>query len=171
MRCRSCLASGAILARSRAHTSILRTGLSIVPLLFSRLVTGPSAHGPAQRAGAQRLRALALFHSFGAGQSTAALPRYFRPRSSRQSQSHHQSRCRGSEPHAAGSSVDQRRLGSTKGVRAELERVEADAGDPLIEEAGCSSLDDRCCRKSLRRPDGPQHKNHARWIFESILRV
>src|SRR5262249_42144235 len=40
-------------------TSILRTGLPIAPPLFSWLITGLSAHAPAQRAGAQRLRALA----------------------------------------------------------------------------------------------------------------
>ena len=47
-----------------AHTSILRTGLStgyavISASLASRIVTRLSACGPAQRAGAQRLRALA----------------------------------------------------------------------------------------------------------------
>jgi hypothetical protein len=51
---------------------------NIAPLLFSRLVTGPSAHGPAQRAGAQRLRALALFrrrrHSIGTELSEGKLP-------------------------------------------------------------------------------------------------
>ena len=36
----------------------------------------------------------------------------------------------------AGSSVDQRRFGSAQRVRAELERVEADAGDPLAYKAG-----------------------------------
>ena len=36
----------------------------------------------------------------------------------------------------AGSSVDQRRFGSTQRVRAELERVEANAGDPLAYKAG-----------------------------------
>jgi hypothetical protein len=36
----------------------------------------------------------------------------------------------------AGSAVDQRRFGSAQGVRAELERVEADAGDPPADEAG-----------------------------------
>jgi hypothetical protein len=40
-------------------TSILRTGLSTPLSLSSRLVTDPSAHAPAQRAGAQRLCALA----------------------------------------------------------------------------------------------------------------
>src|SRR5208337_2789521 len=39
--------------------SILRTGLPVAPLLFYRLATGLSAPAPAQRAGAQRLRALA----------------------------------------------------------------------------------------------------------------
>src|SRR5208337_420746 len=39
--------------------SILRTGLPVAPSLSYRLATGPSAHAPAQRAGAQRLRALA----------------------------------------------------------------------------------------------------------------
>src|SRR5580704_11338727 len=39
-------------------TSILRTGLS-TPLSLSRLAIAPSAHAPAQRAGAQRLCALA----------------------------------------------------------------------------------------------------------------
>jgi hypothetical protein len=41
------------------NASILRTELPIAPSLFFRLVTGPSAHGPARRAGAQRLGALA----------------------------------------------------------------------------------------------------------------
>jgi hypothetical protein len=36
----------------------------------------------------------------------------------------------------AGSAVDQRRFGSAQGVRAELEGVEVDAGDPLADEAG-----------------------------------
>ena len=36
----------------------------------------------------------------------------------------------------AGSAIDQCRFGSAQGVRAELERIEADAGDPLIEKAG-----------------------------------
>jgi hypothetical protein len=35
-----------------------------------------------------------------------------------------------------GSAVHQRRFGSVQGMRAELERIEADVGDPLIEEAG-----------------------------------
>src|SRR5208337_505654 len=39
--------------------SILRTGLPVAPSLFYRLATRLSAHAPAQRAGAQRLRALA----------------------------------------------------------------------------------------------------------------
>jgi hypothetical protein len=39
-------------------------------------------------------------------------------------------------PQIASSAVDQRRFGSAQGVRAELERVEADAGDPLADEAG-----------------------------------
>src|SRR5208282_1508750 len=39
--------------------SILRTGLPVAPSLFYRLATGLSAPAPAQRAGAQRLRALA----------------------------------------------------------------------------------------------------------------
>ncbi len=39
--------------------SILRTGLPVAPSLSYRLVTGLSVHAPAQRAGAQRLRALA----------------------------------------------------------------------------------------------------------------
>jgi hypothetical protein len=38
--------------------SILRTGLPVAPSLSYRLATGLSAHAPAQRAGAQRLRAL-----------------------------------------------------------------------------------------------------------------
>jgi len=36
----------------------------------------------------------------------------------------------------ASSPVDQRRLGSAQRVCAELERVEADAGDPLADETG-----------------------------------
>jgi hypothetical protein len=36
----------------------------------------------------------------------------------------------------AGLPVDQRRLGSTQGVRAELERIETDARDPLADEVG-----------------------------------
>src|SRR5208282_4745052 len=39
--------------------SILRTGLPVAPSLIYRLATGLSAPAPAQRAGAQRLRALA----------------------------------------------------------------------------------------------------------------
>src|SRR5271166_2210535 len=41
--------------------SILRTGLPVAPSLSYRLATGLSAPAPAQRAGAQRLRALGLF--------------------------------------------------------------------------------------------------------------
>jgi hypothetical protein len=64
-------------------TSILRAGLSTPLSLSSRLVTDPSAHAPAQRAGAQRLCAVAQsgrarqshrIHSMKAGRFS----RYFR---------------------------------------------------------------------------------------------
>jgi hypothetical protein len=63
---------------------------------------------------------LARLHRFGAGQSTAALPGYFRPRFSRRSRSHRRSRCQDIEPcfrstQIAGSAIDQCRFGSAQG--------------------------------------------------------
>ena len=74
---------------------------------------------------------------FRAPSSAAALPRYLRPRFSRRSKWHRQSRCQDIEQcsQIARSPIDQRRLGSAQGVRAELERIEADAGDPLADKA------------------------------------
>ena len=44
----------------------------------------------------------------------------------------------------AGSPIDQRRFGSAQGVRAELERIEADTGDPLADKAGVLT-----CREAM----------------------
>jgi hypothetical protein len=60
-------------------TSILRAALSTPPSLSSRLVTDPSTYAPAQRAGAQRLCALARLgihgHRPGRQLSGVHLPR------------------------------------------------------------------------------------------------
>ncbi len=93
---------------------------------------------------------VARLYRFEAGQSTAALPTYFRSHflgdlncivnldtkiSNRaldlrvaQQQLH--------RAQVAGSPIDKRRLGSTWGVRAKLERIEVDARNPVTYKAG-----------------------------------
>jgi hypothetical protein len=90
-----------------------------------------------------------IFTVLGTGQSTAALPRYFRPRSSRQAIRRSRARfdilasrsTTRSRLQIAGSAIDQCRFGSAQGVCAELERVEADARDPLTNQASILT----CC--------------------------
>jgi hypothetical protein len=60
----------------------------------------------------------------------------------------------------AGSSVDQRCLGSAQPVRAELERVEADASNPLADEASVFA-------RRPRRSPRPGNKNSP--IFLRVI--
>jgi len=73
----------------------------------------------------------------------------------------------------ASSPVDQRRLGSAQRVCAELERVEADAGDPLADETGRIDVSSgqhrgRGRRTGTRRAFFESFSDSRRWLAVSV---